>query len=161
MSVALRWVAWREFDPDLLYSVMRLRSAAFVVEQACVFLDMDGLDPSCEHLLATDPAGQVVGCLRLVPAGLRRPHTPAPAADCPALGRLVTARDHRATGLGRQLMIEGIARCERDHPGTAIQLSAQQHLQRFYESLGFVVMRAPYDEDGIPHVDMRRRGASD
>lgn len=161
MSVHLRWVAWREFDPDLMYSMLRLRSAVFVVEQACVFHDMDGLDPFCDHLLAVDATGEVVGCLRRVPAHLKRPHTPAPAADCPALGRLVTTHATRGTGLGRRLMKEGIARCERERPGTAIQLSAQRHLQPFYESLGFVALREPYDEDGILHIDMRRRGATD
>lgn len=161
MSVDLRWVAWREFDPDLMYSLLRLRSAVFVVEQACVFHDMDGLDPFCDHLLALDGHRDVVGCLRRVPAGLKRPHTPAPAADCPALGRLVTSLPMRGSGLGRRLMVEGIARCEREQPGTTIQLSAQQHLQGFYESLGFAVLREPYDEDGIAHIDMRRRGATD
>jgi len=161
MSVTLRWVVWNEFDPDVLYSLMRLRSAVFVVEQACVFHDMDGLDPRCEHLLAMDAKGEVVGCLRLVPPRLKRPHSPAPAAEGPSLGRLVTAQSERGTGLGRRLMAEGIARCERDFPGEAIQLSAQAHLQGFYFSFGFEAMREPYDEDGIPHVGMRRRGAMD
>lgn len=161
MSVTSRWVAWNEFDPDRLYSLMQLRSAVFVVEQACVFHDMDGLDPRCEHLLATDGTGEVVGCLRLVPPGLQRPHSTAPSADGPALGRLVTAQAERGTGLGRRLMTEGIAHCERCFPGAAIQLSAQQHLERFYFSFGFEVMGEPYDEDGILHVDMRREGARD
>ncbi|TDU25872.1 ElaA protein [Panacagrimonas perspica] len=161
MSVTLRWVAWTAFDPDSLYALMRLRSAVFVVEQACIFHEMDGLDPRCEHLLATDAQGDVVGCLRLVPPRLQRPHSTAPAADGPALGRLVTALSERGTGLGRRLMAEGIARCERDFPGAAIQLSAQQPLESFYSSMGFEAMREPYDEDGILHVDMRRQGAMD
>ena len=155
----LRWIEWRDFDPDTLYALLRLRSAVFVVEQACVFHEMDGLDPQCSHLLAFDSdSGEVIGCLRRVPAGLKRPHTPAPAAPGPTLGRLVTASAVRGTGLGRALMLEGIARCERDHPGRALFLSAQQRLQRFYESLGFEAIREPYDEDGILHIDMRRHG---
>lgn len=162
MSASLRWFAWREFDPDSLYSLMRLRSAVFVVEQNCVFLEMDGLDPRCEHLLAIDDDdGEAVGCLRLVPPGLKRPHSPAPAATCPVLGRLVTARSVRGSGLGRRLMLAGLARCESRWPGRSIQLSAQQHLQSFYASLGFEPLREPYDEDGILHLDMRRRGAVD
>lgn len=161
MSASLRWIAWRDFDPDSLYALMRLRSAVFVVEQACVFHEMDGLDPRCEHLIASDETGEILGCLRLVPPGLKRPHSPAPAAQGPGLGRLVTAQTARGTGLGRRLMAEGIARCERDFPGAAIQLSGQQHLQRFYGSLGFEAIREPYDEDGIPHVDMQRPGAVD
>ncbi len=159
MSWTLRWFAWNDFDPDSLYGLMRLRSAVFVVEQACIFHEMDGLDPRCAHLLAMQRDGEVVGCLRLLPPGLKRPHSPAPAADCPVLGRLVTAETGRGRGLGRRLMQEGLARCERTYPGQAVQLSAQQRLQGFYESLGFEVLRDPYDEDGILHVDMRRRGA--
>jgi ElaA protein len=161
MSADLRWVVWKEFDPDTLYSLMRLRSAVFVVEQACVFHEMDGLDPRCAHLLSTDAQGDVVGCLRLVPPRLQRPHSVAPPADGPSLGRLVTAPSERGTGLGRRLMTEGIARCERDFPGAAIRLSAQQHLEPFYFSFGFETMGEPYDEDGILHVDMRREGARD
>jgi ElaA protein len=158
-TVHLRWYAWRDFDPGTLYAMLRLRSAVFVVEQACVFHDMDGLDPQCAHLLAFEAAsGEVVGCLRRVPAGVRRPHTPAPAAPGPALGRLAVAQRVRGTGLGRALMLEGIARCSQEHPEEAVFLSAQLRLQRFYESLGFEAVRAPYDEDGIAHIDMRRRG---
>ena len=161
MKIALRWLAWREFDPDDLYALMRLRSAVFGVEQNCVFEEMDGLDPHCEHLLASGADGEIVGCLRWVPPGFKRPHSPSPAASCPVLGRLVTAPRVRGTGLGRRLMLEGIARCERGWPGVPIELSAQQHLQPFYASFGFAPLRAPYDEDGIVHVDMRRRGAAD
>lgn len=156
-AARLRWIDWNDFDPDTLYALLRLRSAVFVVEQACVFQEMDGLDPQCAHLLAFD-GGEVVGCLRRVPPGLKRPHTPAPAYPGPMLGRLVTSSRVRGTGLGRILMVEGIARCERDHPGEDLFLSAQQRLQGFYESLGFRAIRAPYDEDGIPHIDMRRPG---
>lgn len=153
----LRWFAWSDFDPDTLYALLRLRSAVFVVEQACVFHDMDGLDPQCAHLLAFDlVSGAVTGCLRRVPAGVKRPHSPAPPAPGPALGRLVTAMHVRGAGLGRALMLEGIARCRDEGPGEAIYLSGQTYLQRFYESLGFEAVGAPYDEDGIAHIDMRR-----
>jgi ElaA protein len=158
-DVQLRWLDWGQFDPDTLYALLRLRSAVFVVEQACVFHEMDGLDPRCVHLLAFEVStGELVGCLRRVPAGLKRPHTPSPAAPGPMLGRLATAQRIRGTGLGRRLMREGIARCERDHPAQDVFLSAQQRLQDFYESFGFHRLRAPYDEDGIAHVDMRRPG---
>lgn len=152
----LRWFAWNELDPDSLYGFLRLRSQVFVVEQRCLFAEMDGLDPGCEHLCAFDAQGQVSGCLRLVPPGLRRPHSASPAADGPALGRLVTRSDRRGIGLGRRLMQQGLERCTQLHPGAAVYLSAQQHLERFYASIGFVRLGEPYDEDGIAHLDMRR-----
>lgn len=158
MSERLRCLAWSEFDPDLLYHWLRLRSEIFVVEQACVFAEMDGIDPLCVHLCALDPQGRVAGGLRLVPPGVARPHSPSPAADGPALGRLVTRRDLRGQGLARRLMAAGIEQCARRFPGAAVYLSAQQHLEAFYGSMDFVRLRPPYDEDGIVHVDMRRGG---
>lgn len=158
-TAQLRWIEWKDFDPDTLHALLRLRSAVFVVEQNCVFHEMDGLDPRCAHLLALDARStELVGCLRIVPAETKRPHTPSPAAPGPMLGRLVTAQRVRGTGLGRALMLEGIARCKREHPGQDVFLSAQQRLQGFYESMGFHALREPYDEDGILHVDMRRPG---
>lgn len=154
MSERLRWFAWSEFDPDSLYGLLRLRSEIFVVEQACLFLEMDGIDPLCTHLCAFDLRGHLAGGLRLVPPGIARPHSPSPAADGPALGRLVTRADRRGQGLGRRLMAAGLDRCAVCYPGTAVYLSAQQHLEAFYTSMGFIRLRTPYDEDGIPHVDM-------
>lgn len=156
MSVTLRWFAWRELDPDTLYGLLRLRSEVFVVEQNCVFAEMDGIDPLCMHLCAFDEPDRIGACLRLAPPGVKRPHSPSPAAQGPALGRLVTRADLRGAGLARRLMHEGLARCERDFPGRPVFLSAQQHLERFYASMDFLRLREPYDEDGIAHVDMRR-----
>ncbi len=57
-------------------------------------------------------------------------------------------------------MLEGLRKCEQRHPGAGVFLSGQQHLQRFYESLGFRPLAPPYLEDGIPHVDMLRSGGA-
>lgn len=154
MSERLRWFEWSEFDPDSLYAILRLRSQIFVVEQACLFAEMDGIDPLCAHLCAFDPDGLIAGGLRLVPPGVARPHSVSPAADGPSLGRLVTRADLRGKGLGRRLMAAGLARCAARYPGTSVYLSAQLHLEPFYASMGFSRLRPPYDEDGIPHVDM-------
>jgi ElaA protein len=142
------WHAWAELTPDVLHAFLRLRSAVFVVEQNCVFPDMDGRDPHCEHLCGWDGA-ELVAYLRLVPPGVRTPEV--------SLGRVVTAPSARGRGLGRAVMLEGLARCAQRYPGQAVKVSAQQHLEAFYGSLGFVTQGAPYDEDGIPHVDMVKR----
>ncbi|MBC8074624.1 MAG: GNAT family N-acetyltransferase, partial [Chloroflexales bacterium] len=73
------------------------------------------------------------------------------------LGRVVTHINIRGQGLGRALMLEGIAGAQQRYPGLAIHLSAQQRLAGFYGSLGFAVVGPSYDEDGIAHVPMRRR----
>ncbi|MGQ0619821.1 MAG: GNAT family N-acetyltransferase [Panacagrimonas sp.] len=161
MSVELKWFAWRELDPDTLYGLLRLRSDVFVVEQNCVFAEMDGIDPLCVHLCAFDGHRQIGACLRLVPPGVKRPHSASPIATGPALGRLVTRADLRGTGLGRRLMQDGLARCARDFHGLAVFLSAQRHLEPFYASMDFARVGEPYDEDGIAHVDMRRGPRAD
>ena len=142
------WHTWPTMTPDLVYEVMRLRSAIFVVEQNCVFPDMDGRDPSCEHLCGRDAAGKLVAYLRLVPPGVRTPEV--------SLGRVVVAHEARKHGYGRAVMLEGIAGCAKRYPGAPVKVSAQQHLERFYQSLGFRTVGPPYDEDGIMHVDMVR-----
>ena len=141
------WHEWRSLTPDVLYALLRLRSAIFVVEQDCVFPDMDGRDPQCEHLCGWRD-GELVAYLRLVPPGVRTPEV--------SLGRVVVAQAARGRGLGREVMREGLRGCERRYPGAPVKVSAQQHLETFYASLGFVRVGEPYDEDGILHVDMVR-----
>lgn len=141
------WYAWQQLDPDTLYGLLKLRSDIFVVEQNCVFSEMDGLDRHCEHLVARDADQRVIACLRLVPPGVK--------ADEPSIGRVVVDSAWRG-GTGRALMLRGMAACGQRHPRRGILLSSQQHLQGFYESLGFAPIGPVYLEDGIPHIDMRR-----
>jgi ElaA protein len=149
--VTWRWYDWSELDADTLYAFLRLRSDIFVVEQNCAYSDMDGLDPQCRHLCGFDTGGGLHAYLRLLPPGLKNAH--------PAIGRLVVSAAARGSGLGRRIMEEGLRECARRHLQAPVFLSGQQHLQRFYESLGFRTISAPYLEDGIPHVDMLRATA--
>jgi len=131
-----------------LYAIVTLRERVFIVEQRCAYLDADGLDPRSRHLWATDGEAEHAALrayLRIVPAG-------AKFAEL-SIGRVITAPEARGTGLGRELMRRGIAACG----AVPIRIGAQAHLERFYRELGFVVASAPYDEDGIPHVDMLRQ----
>ncbi|MEQ1437789.1 GNAT family N-acetyltransferase [Fontimonas sp. SYSU GA230001] len=148
MTVHWRWYEWPELDADTLYAFLKLRSDIFVVEQNCAYPDIDGLDPQCRHLCGFDADGELRAYLRLLPPGLKNAH--------PAIGRLVVAAPARGRELGRRIMLEGLRACGLHYPGQAVFLSGQQHLQHFYESLGFRVISAPYLEDGIPHVDMLR-----
>jgi ElaA protein len=141
------WHAWTDLTPDVLYAFLRLRSAIFVVEQDCVFPEMDGRDPQCEHLCGWDGA-ELVAYLRLVPPAVRTAEI--------SLGRVVVAQPARGAGLGRAAMHEGLARCAQRYPGQPVKVSAQQHLEEFYRGLGFARVGEPYDEDGIRHVDMVR-----
>ena len=100
------------------------------------------------HLWAEDPRGSVVAVARVVPPGVSYPE--------PSIGRVATAMAHRRTGLGRELMRRAIAQTEELYAGRDLVISAQAYLQRFYEELGFRAEGDEYDEDGIPHVQMRK-----
>lgn len=131
------------------YKVLQLRAQVFVIEQQCIYLDPDGLDlDGCWHLLGRDAAGTLQACARLLDDGGEA-----------RIGRVVTAASARGAGQGRQLMQQAVAECQRLWPGRPIVLGAQAHLQRFYASFGFAPISDVYDEDGIPHIDMRKEPA--
>jgi ElaA protein len=154
---ALRW-QWSRL-PDMtaqdLYAVMMLRQQVFVVEQSCAFLDADGCDVDAWHLLGWDAGAADFANGRLLAAYLRVIDAGAKYSE-PSIGRVVTAPARRRTGLGRQLMVEGIARTTAVWPGRAVRIGAQQRLEAFYAELGFRTVSAPYQEDGIVHVEMLR-----
>lgn len=146
----MRWTCLRfeALSVQQLYAVLALRSEVFVVEQNCVFLDIDGLDPKTLHLLGTGDDGALKAYARLIPPGLKAPDA--------LIGRVVTAPAARGGGTGRLLMAEAVAQCERLWAGHAITLHAQAHLERFYGGFGFEPVGEPYIEDGIPHIEMRK-----
>lgn len=135
-----------------LYAVLQLRSAVFVVEQSCLFQDMDGLDSACHHLLGQDASGQLLAYARLVPKGQA-------FADA-SVGRVVTAPAGRGRALGyslgHELMAKACAELTALWGLQPIRIGAQAHLQAFYAQHGFVADGTGYTEDGIPHVEMRR-----
>lgn len=146
----MRWtcVSFDELTVGQLYDLLQLRSEVFVVEQNCVFLDIDGLDRQTLHLLGTGEDGALRAYTRLIPPGVK-------AADA-LIGRVVTSPAARGGGTGRALMAESVARCGQLWPGHAITLHAQAHLERFYAGFGFAPVGEPYMEDGIPHIEMRK-----
>ena len=73
-----------------------------------------------------------------------------------SLGRILTTNDVRGSGVGRELVAHGIQYAEQLHPGHRIRIGAQQRLEKFYQGFGFETVSAPYDEDGIMHIDMLR-----
>ena len=135
-----------------LYRLLRLRSEVFVVEQNCVFLDMDGMDADCLHVLAEAPDGrggvQLLASTRLVPAGR--------GFAVASIGRVVTAPSARGTGLGHALMATSIRMLHALWGEQPIRIGAQAHLEAFYNRHGFISDNKPYIEDGIPHIEMLR-----
>ena len=144
--------AWRAFDALTareLHDLLKLRADVFVVEQACLFADIDGRDPDAVHLLGRRGPGEpLAGTLRLF--GPERRGEPV------VMGRVATAASARGTGLGRALVIEGIAEAGRRFGAAPIRIGAQSRLEAFYAGLGFARIGADYAEDGIAHCTMVR-----
>ncbi|GAB3204413.1 GNAT family N-acetyltransferase [Pontibacter aydingkolensis] len=128
-----------------MYEMLRLRSEVFVVEQTCVFLDMDNRDQDCYHLLIYKN-DVLEACARLVPPGISYLQM--------SIGRIVTSPGTRGTGLGKKLVEIAIAECYRLFGNGPIQIGAQLYAKGFYEWFGFVQTGEVYDEDGIDHIHM-------
>jgi len=149
--VAWQWSRFRDLRPEDLYEVVRLRETVFIVEQNCAYPDADGRDPAAWHLLGwveADGARRLVAYARVFEPGVRYAEG--------SVGRVVTAAEVRRTGIGRTLMSEAISRLDGLAPGQAIRIAAQRYLEGFYTGFGFRAVSAPYEEDGIIHVDMLR-----
>ncbi len=146
----IRWqfAAFPELDTDQLYAILKLRQDVFVVEQDCIYSDLDGLDQQSLHLCAWQDQ-TLLGYLRCLPPGLDYPE--------PAMGRIVISPAGRGCKLGRELVQRGIDQTLAAWPGAGITIGAQAHLERFYNELGFETASDVYDEDGIPHIKMRYR----
>lgn len=144
-----QWCVFPELTPDILYAILKLRQEVFVVEQNCVYLDIDDVDQLCWHIVGfTDIEGEVTAYTRVVPPGVKYAEA--------SIGRVVTSPRARGTGVGRELMEQSIRAVGLLYPDTGIRISAQQYLEKFYSSLGFVTVSDMYLEDDIPHIEMLR-----
>lgn len=144
----IRWqcVHFSELNTLQLYKILRLRSEIFVVEQNCVYQDMDGLDTTCFHFCGWQN-DKLIAYTRLIPRGISY-------ADAASIGRVVVSSLARGKNVGRQLMQLSIGNCERLFGAVDIKISAQFYLKKFYESLGFLQISEIYLEDGIEHIGM-------
>jgi ElaA protein len=141
---------WQPFDTlpvRELYAILMARVDVFVVEQTCPYREIDGADPDAWHLGAWDGAA-LAGYLRVLPADATYPDV--------RIGRVLTQPGWRGRRLGHALLAQALERIAVQWPEQAVSLHAQAHLQAFYGALGFVADSEIHDEDGIPHVWMRR-----
>lgn len=146
-----QWSRFTELTAEDLYAVVRLRETVFIVEQNCPYPDADGRDPNAWHLL-----GWVRGATGRSLVAYARLFEPGVRYDEGSIGRVVTAPAVRGTGVGKALMAEALRRIESLAPGQPIKIAAQRRIEDFYLALGFRTVSAPYEEDGIIHVDMLR-----
>lgn len=150
MSEPLQW-----FEANIeklsaveFHNLMRLRFDVFVVEQACIYPELDGQDAlnSTHHVFAAQPDGNVIAAARVL----------APNATQPVrIGRVVVSPEFRGQGLSHDLMDRVMKYCETAYPKDVIELSAQVGVEKLYQHYGFEIVSDEYLEDGIAHWDMR------
>ncbi len=130
-----------------LYALLQLRAEVFIVEQNCVYQDIDGKDEKALHLIGEDN-GEIVAYARLF-----KPHD---YFDQASIGRVVVKEHSRSKKLGHILMREAIQVIKTHFDQRKITISAQFYLKKFYESHGFIQTSEMYLEDDIPHIEMKK-----
>lgn len=133
---------WEEITLDVLQDIFSLRSEVFVVEQNCVYQDIDGKDPKATHVLGYIN-NELIAYSRFFKPGIYFPQA--------SFGRTVVKKTHRGKGYGHELVAYTLKAMGGNEE---IKISAQHHLSSFYQSHGFVSKGVPYIEDGIPHIAM-------
>lgn len=136
---------FRDLSLEELYELLQLRSEIFVVEQDCVYQDIDGKDADALHIIGKKD-GKIVGYARCFP--------PKYYFEEAAIGRVLVKKSQRKYGYGHLILKASINAIAKHYKTREIKLSAQQYLTAFYESHGFMQIGEGYLEDGIPHIAM-------
>lgn len=136
---------YKDLSIDELYSLLRLRSEVFVVEQNCVYQDMDEKDKKAIHILALKN-NEIVAYARIF--------KPGDYFKEASIGRVVVSQKERGSGLGYKIMNASIKAILDEFQEYNIKVSAQKYLKKFYNNLGFKQVGEEYLEDGIPHIAM-------
>ena len=134
-----------ELSIEELYQILRLRSEVFVVEQDCVYQDLDNKDQISVHIFIKEK-NEIVAYTRIFKSGDYYKN--------PSIGRVVVSKKKRGKELGKKIMISSIDYIKENLKGDKIELSAQKYLDKFYKDLGFYKIGEDYLEDGIPHQRM-------
>ena len=144
---SLDWQAYsfEELDVGRIYAILQLRQQVFIVEQSCIYNDLDGLDKDGFHLCAWQ-GEKLCAYVRCLPPGLVYTES--------AMGRIVVNPEARGLKLGRELVKRGIAFNLARWPDSGLRIGAQTYLESFYTELGFETDGEAYDEDGISHLKM-------
>lgn len=138
---------FKELTLEELYQLLMLRSEVFVVEQNCVYHDIDNKDPKALHVIG-EYEGKIIAYARLF--------QPGDYFDNASIGRVVIDADYRDKKWGHQLIHAAIEAIQSQFNVRLITISAQLYLKKFYETNGFIATGEVYDEDGIPHIQMTR-----
>lgn len=131
-----------------LYNILKLRSEVFVVEQDCVYQDIDGKDEKALH---------IIGIKNNKVIAYTRCFKPVDYFKEASIGRVVVKRSQRKFKYGNEVMLVSIETIKQHFNTTVIKLSAQCYLNKFYTNLGFNPIGEEYLEDGIPHIAMIKK----
>lgn len=137
-----------ELSPEELYKIMVARQEVFMVEQKVSYQDADNYDQKALHLWAEDDTGDVLAYCRIFPEGVKYPEA--------SIGRVLTTKNARGKGLGKQLVAFAIECIENRFSAKHIKISAQDYLLKFYTDFGFKDTGKKYLEDTLPHTEMVR-----
>ena len=143
-NTTLHIKTFKQLTVDELYELLRVRTEVFVVEQDCVYQDMDGDDKQAIHVWLTED-DKVVALARVCPAGVHLPTI--------SIGRVISTV--RGKGYGKQIMLAAIDVAVEHFGATCIDIEAQEYAKGFYESVGFKQTSDTFMLDGIPHIKMR------
>lgn len=147
MSLVFKIKPFEALSLHELYSVLQLRSEVFVVEQNCVYQDIDGKDKKALHVIG-EFEGETVAYCRLFKSG--------DYFDQASIGRVIVKQNFRDKKWGHDLIKEAIEAIVSQFGESQITISAQLYLKKFYESHGFKQTSEEYLEDGIPHIEMKK-----
>ena len=148
MKTNLNWKmkSFQDLQPLELYRLLQLRSSVFVLEQTCLYQDMDDRDQAALHLWLEDEKGQILAACRLLKAGVTFP-------DAASIGRVLTAPGVRGQGFGQLLMEKALSVLTERQVGL-VKIEAQLYAKAFYEKVGFRQISDVFLEDGIEHIAM-------
>ena len=139
--------SFNELSVEELYNILQLRSETFVVEQNCVYQDMDDKDQKALHVLGKKN-NKIIAYTRIF--------KPGDYFDISSIGRVIVAKSERQYGYGYDIMNASINAIKQNFNESKIKLSAQCYLKKFYNNLGFIEVGEEYLEDDIPHIEMKR-----
>jgi len=135
-----------ELSTEEIYNILKLRSEVFVVEQNCVYQDIDEKDQKATHLFI-EKNNEIIAYTRIFKKGDYY-------EENPSIGRVVVSKKERGKNLGKEIMLNSIEFIKKELEGKKIELSAQKYLDKFYKDLDFYSEGEDYLEDGIPHQRM-------
>lgn len=136
---------FNELSGKEVYEIGKIRQEVFIIEQKCIYLDLDEKDYNSLHIFYRTTE-EIVGYCRVIPQGI--------SYDKISIGRVLVNKKYRGKGIARKLLLETFKIIKERFEEAEIKIGAQNYLKEFYKSLGFSEISEVYDEDGIPHIDM-------